>query len=61
MKRIARPHPHLPIRLLTFTHIWANVLIPEIIIQSTFVTVDPAQRRCSQSLDVAHVDAGMEG
>lgn len=40
-------------RLLAFTQLWANVLIPKIIIQYTFVSVDIAQRRCSESLDMA--------
>lgn len=52
----ARPliPPHA--RLLAFTEVWAHVLIPKIIIQSTFVALDKAERRCSESLDMAEPD-----
>lgn len=52
----ARPLIPTHTRLLTFTEVWANVLIPKIIIQYTFVTVDIAQRRCSERLDMPEPD-----
>lgn len=52
----ARPLIPAHTRLLTFTEVWANVLIPKIIIQYTFVSVDLAQCRCSESLDMAEPD-----
>lgn len=48
----AQPPPPTLTDQLTFTGVRANVLAPKIIIQYTFVTVDIAQRRRSESLDM---------
>lgn len=46
-------HTHTPVCRRFSPSFWANVLIPKIIIQYTFVSVDVAQRRRSESRDTA--------
>lgn len=52
----ARPLTPPPARLLAFTEVGAQLLIPKIIIPSTFVAIDKAERRRSEGLDMAETD-----